>query len=824
MPKLFLGRVVDQASGQVTEEDMIYEGDRLVTHAIGLGMTGSGKTGLCVGLLEELTLAGVPLLIIDPKGDMANLALVFDQLEADDFAPWVDPAEARQSGHTVEQVGAGKAALWKQGLADWGIGKERLAELRQRMALTVYTPGSESGVPVNVLGAFDPPGPEVLGDPTARRELVAGTVGGLLSLVGVESDPVRDPEHVVLSRILDQAWSQGESLEMRDLIRRLIDPPFTQVGVFDVDEFFKPDKRMKLAMKLNGVIASPSFAPWTRGAPLDIEAFTTAVPAEGDQPARTRVSLFYLAHLDDTERMFFASLLLERIVAWSRTQSGTGALRALVYFDEVFGYLPPYPKNPPTKGPVLTLLKQARAVGVGVTLVTQNPVDLDYKAISNAGTWFIGRLQTERDRERVMEGLLSASGGVDRAQIERLFDGLRKRVFLLHDVRADRPRLFHTRWAMSFLRGPMSRREIEQLCAEPGRLAPPPSPAPDVTVESIAAPQAAPKVVLPPRLEDRETMVLPADPGVDDPRWRPPVAPEGMGYRFLDPRVCFSARMAGAFAPAAEPPRKDGRVRWEPALYADVELRFDEARAGFEHRERQHRVWYPADQGCIDRQPLWLPLQSGDFLPGPPGGSIFMALPTWTDEPIEFANLRQMLVSDLLRTQSRGLWINPSLKLWGLREEKRHDFVIRCAQEAQRRIERRSAELGLQYRDKARSLEVRIRERFASLSTKHAEAQRRHHEALAAAVTSVVGRFTGEEMPPQVRRAWQEVTVAKSELKVLDGELRGIKDRMDADLRRIRTEMQSVVQDIHEHVVGLEQDDIHFAFLGVLWIPVTRRL
>jgi len=863
MPKMFLGRIVDPASGQVTEEALEHEPDGLVTHAITLGMTGSGKTGLCVGMLEELVLAGVPLIIIDPKGDMANLALVFDKLQGEDFAPWVDPGEADRNGRTRAEEGEAKAALWKKGLADWGIGPERVAELHDRMALTIYTPGSESGVPINVLGAFEPPPPDVLYDPTARRELVAGTVAGLLGLVGIEADPVRDPEHVLLSRIVDAAWDRGESLDMATLIRRLVDPPFTKIGVFEVDAFFKPDKRMKLAMKLNGIIAAPSFKPWTAGEALNIRAITTPPKAEGDAPPRTPVSLFYLAHLDDTERMFFASLLLEQIVAWTRTCSGTGSLRALIYFDEVFGYLPPYPKNPPSKRPMLTLLKQARAVGVGMMLVTQNPVDLDYKAISNAGTWFIGRLQTERDRNRVMDGLTAASGGLDKKALDQLFDSLRKRVFMLHDVRADRPRLFHTRWAMSFLRGPMSRREVEGLLEEitpperpdevldeaPVEDTPEPAAEPAVTAEvldneappwagmpqfqptpfsplPVIRPSRKPNALanMPPRPHAAETLVLPMDPAVDDPRWRPPPAPHGVPYRFLDPRVAFAARMGGTFSCRAEPPRKDARIRWEPALYTDVELRFDEERAGFDHRERQHRLWYPLGREVFGHRPTWLSLDDADFLPRSPAESMFMPLPGWLDDPLEFAALRRRIEDELLATQSRGLWINPGLKLWGERGESRADFVLRCVAKAEERIDRRAAAIGATYREKARSFEVRIRERYISLKGLHAEAQRQHHEALAAAATAVAAELTGDKMPDDVRAAWKAVTRAKTDVKTLDAELRGLKARMERDVNKIRTEERGKIQNIVQHLVGLDRQDIRFVFFGVLWVPITRRL
>ena len=357
------------------------EAEDFTTHGVVVGMTGSGKTGLCLVMLEEFVRAGVPIIAIDPKGDLGNLSLVFPELSPEDFAPWADgqdPAEL--------------ARRWKEGLAGFGLGAEELAGLQEKLDLTLYTPGSDAGEPVDVLAALA--APLDVSDVEALRGLVSDTVGGLLGLVGKSADPVRDPAHIVLSTIIERSWSQGEDLDLEALITHLVDPPFEKVGVFPTDRFYPPDDRMDLAMLLNGVIASPSFSAWTRGASLDVDRMLSG-----------GVHVFCLAHLAEAERQFFVSLLLGRIVAWSRLQPGTERLRALVFLDEAAGYLPPHPKSPPTKGPVLTLMKQARAVGLGVLLATQNPVDLDYKALSNAGLWFVGRLRTEQDRRRLLKGL-----------------------------------------------------------------------------------------------------------------------------------------------------------------------------------------------------------------------------------------------------------------------------------------------------------------------------------------------------------------------------------------------------------------------------------
>jgi hypothetical protein len=361
--------------GRTDDGDYHLEPKRLRTHGIIVGMTGSGKTGMALVALEELVRAGVPVIAIDPKGDLGNLALLFT--EADDFGRWADGED-----------GAALAERWRGGLQRWGLGSDDVAALRDKLDLTLFTPGSESGVPVDVLASLSRPSDAVLADDEARRALVSDTISGLLGLVGKRANPVRDPAHIVLSTILDNAWTAGADLDLEQLVMQLVDPPFEKVGVFPLDTFFPPDDRMALAMQLNGVLASPSFASWTRGAPLDLDAML----ARGD---KTKVSIFSIAHLSDDERQFFLALLLGRLLAWTRGQPGTESLRAVLFFDEVAGWLPPHPKDPPSKRPLLLLMKQARAMGLGVLLATQNPVDMDYKAVSNAGLWCIGRLRTK---------------------------------------------------------------------------------------------------------------------------------------------------------------------------------------------------------------------------------------------------------------------------------------------------------------------------------------------------------------------------------------------------------------------------------------------
>ena len=456
--KFYLGRIYDPDQGETTFQPLLYDPDDLTTHGVVVGMTGSGKTGLCIDLLEEAALNGVPALMIDPKGDITNALLHFPNLLPADFQPWVNPDEARREGKTIEQAAGEAADLWRNGLAGWEIGRERLQALQDSAHFAVYTPGSDAGIPVSILASLEAPPIPWESNQELLREKISGTVTALLGLVGLKNiDPVRSREHILLANIFENAWSQGRDLDLGELILQTQSPPFDKLGVFDVNMFFPEKERFELAMLLNNILASPAFQTWIQGQPLDIPQLLYG------PDGRPRHSVFYIAHLSDSERMFFVTLLYSAVETWMRSQSGSPSLRAIIYFDEIFGFLPPI-SNPPSKQPMLRMLKQARAFGVGQMLVTQNPVDLDYKALSNAGTWFIGKLQTEQDKERLLDGLEgAASGAIDRSVYDRLISRLDKRVFLLHNVHEREPALFRTRWAMNYLTGPLTRSQIPAL-------------------------------------------------------------------------------------------------------------------------------------------------------------------------------------------------------------------------------------------------------------------------------------------------------------------------------------------------------------------------
>src|SRR5262245_3018099 len=456
----YLGRPYDLAAKQAQPGWLLYDSKDLVTHAVCVGMTGSGKTGLCLALLEEATIDNIPAIIIDPKGDLGNLMLTFPDLKGEDFLPWINEDDARKKGLSPVDYAAQQAELWKKGLASWQQDGERIRRFRDAAEVAIYTPGSTAGLPVSILKSFAAPAVDVRTDAEVMRERISTTATSLLGLLGIEADPIQSREHILLSNILDHTWKQGADFELAGLIQAIQQPPMSRIGVMDVDAFFPPKDRFSLAMKLNNLLASPGFQAWLEGEALDIQSllYTSA--------GKPRMAIFSIAHLNDAERMFFVTLLLGQMVGWMRAQSGTTSLRALLYMDEIFGYFPPV-ANPPSKLPLLTLLKQARAFGLGIVLATQNPVDLDYKGLANTGTWFIGRLQTERDKARVLEGLEGASTSAgkkfDRGRMEQTLAGLGNRIFLMNNVHEDEPVVFETRWCLSYLRGPLTRTQIKML-------------------------------------------------------------------------------------------------------------------------------------------------------------------------------------------------------------------------------------------------------------------------------------------------------------------------------------------------------------------------
>ncbi|HRE99509.1 MAG TPA: ATP-binding protein [Pirellulaceae bacterium] len=600
----------DTNSRTTTDEPILYDAKDLCTHAVVVGMTGSGKTGLCLDLLEEAAIDGIPAIAIDPKGDIGNLLLNFPGLSATEFRPWIDEAAARREGLSPDDYAEKIAKRWRDGLAAWDQPADRVTRLRDAADFRIYTPASQAGHPLTVLKSLAAPSPEAAADPDLMRERIASAASGLLALLDVNADPINSREHILLANLLQHAWSQGTGLTLADLFRGIRNPPFERVGILDLESFFPEAERSKLALRLNNLMASPAFAGWMEGEPLDIARLLHT------PQGKPRIAVISIAHLSEPERMFFVTLLLNEILSWVRTQPGTSSLRAILYMDEVFGFFPPT-ANPPSKGPMLSLLKQARAYGLGVVLATQNPVDLDYKGLGNAGTWFLGRLQTERDKARVLEGLegasIQAGAAFDRSATERTLAALGSRVFLMNNVHDDLPVVFETRWALSYLRGPLTRDDIRRLkvsAANEGTTTTAPAASAPVATPSPAPPVATTLAPTP-----AATLPTPS-PSLTGPSWNAlrPAVPGGVSVAapaLTTAAVATSAMAVPSAAPAPanwfvpasipqqwfEPTRVlrvGERLVYRAGLVAELQLHY--AKAGTIDCWRTRRILCPPDQ------------------------------------------------------------------------------------------------------------------------------------------------------------------------------------------------------------------------------------
>ncbi len=793
--ELFLGRVVDPATLEPAAEWATLDPDRLTRHGVVLGMTGSGKTGLCITMMEELAMAGVPILAIDPKGDIANLALVFPEQEAADFEPWIDVAEASRSGRTVAEEAAAVSQRWRAGLSEWQAYPERARALASAASVTVYTPGSESGVAVDLLGSLGDV-PDLDGE--SLRELVSGTVSGLLGLLGIRAEPLRDPRHVVLSHILETAWLEGQAVDIERLIVQLVDPPFEKVGVFPVDTFLPRSERMALAMQLNAVLASPAFAAWRAGAPLDLDAMLTPA-ADGKTPVR----VFYTAHLDDAGRTFFTAMLLNRLVAWMRRQPGTGSLRALLYLDEVFGLMPPHPSNPPTKRPLLTLLKQARAVGLGVVLATQNPIDLDYSALSNTGLWWLGKLSTRQDQDRVLDGLASAQGDVDKPTLRGWLERLPERTFVVRDVREPEPRLWSCRWAISYLRGPLTRAEVARL-KPAGPALPPPPPGGARPPQPTAVP--------------------------DGYTAHPPPAPGRAVYRYLDPAVAHSARLAPFVGDAAERRRADGRTVWRPALYGALHLRFDER--GFDTERPEHRLFFPIE-GARPHFRGEPELAVTDLLSDEPEGAhLFAPLPALCDEPSELRDLQKQLVDEVLRGETTRRFKHAATKLASRGGESEEAFRARVREALRERVDSKVAKLRDRVERKLSTLEERLERKQRDQTQHEADVRAKMATEAVNVGETLLSMFFGRRRSmttavskrTQTRKAQDRLERTRGEITDLERDMYELEAELESEILAIENDELRRLADITTHEIGLERADIRVDAFVVLWIPVSRAL
>ena len=783
----YLGRTVDPATGAAGPAPLLVDAKRFTTHAVCVGMTGSGKTGLLIGLIEEAALDGIPTLVIDPKGDLANVLLSFPNLTAADFLPWVERDAAAREGISVEELADRTAKKWADGLAASGQSGDRIRRLHEAVDLAVYTPGSRAGRPLAMLESLEAPPEHVLADAEARRERIESLVSGILALVGIEGEPGTSREHVLLSAIVDALWRSGQKVDFGTLVRSIPAPPLERVGFLDLENFYPAGDRFQLASRLNTIAAAPGFEAWLDGEPLDVGRLLWT-PA-----GKPRVSVVSIAHLSDAQRMAFVTLLAGQTVAWMRSQGGTSSLKALFLMDEVFGYLPPT-ANPPSKAPLLTLMKQARAYGLGIVLATQNPVDLDYKGLSNAGLWFLGRLQTARDKARVLDGLegaaSTAGSSFDRAAVDRLLSGLGQRMFLMHSVHEDGETVFQTRWTMAYLRGPLLREEIRRLTG--GAQAAP------ANVATPAAPVAGSAVRL------------------GGPR---PILPPGVREVFL--------------APTAAVPL-DAAVHYAPSILGRARVRYAKPGTGI---DVDREVIWMAPAGDALGESAW---EAGRELPEPPQvepaprAGTFASLPGPLAGPRGYASLATALKSHLARTARLTVWRAPAIDAVSRPEESQADFRVRIAQRVK---EWRDAEIE-RVRDrhaaKLAALTERIERARQKVEREKAEAKNQSMQTYVSIGSAVIGALLGRKMASSTtigkaassmrsasRAARQQADVAHAEesLASLEEKKAALEDEIALELDRIRLDSTPEQLDLEEVDIPARKADIAVEDVVLAWVP-----
>ncbi|MFM7109465.1 MAG: helicase HerA domain-containing protein [Planctomycetaceae bacterium] len=794
----YLGRKVDPARGEPTAEPVLVDARRFTTHAVCVGMTGSGKTGLLIGLVEEAALDGIPTLVIDPKGDLANILLSFPDLAPADFLPWIEPDAAKREGTTLEALAEKTARKWTEGLAASGQSGDRIRRLHEAAEMAVYTPGSRTGRPLAMLGSLDAPPPEILDDPEARRERIESLVSAILALIGVDGEPGTSREHVLLSAILDALWKAGGKVDFGTLVRAVPTPPIERVGFLELENFFPAGDRFQLASRLNTVAAAPGFDAWLDGEPLDLGRLLWT-PA-----GKPRVAVVSIAHLSDAQRMAFVTLLAGAAVSWMRGQGGTSSLKALFLMDEVFGYVPPT-ANPPSKTPILTLMKQARAYGLGVVLATQNPVDLDYKGLSNAGLWFLGRLQTARDKARVLDGLegaaASAGGSFDRQRLDALLSGLGQRRFLMHSVHGDEETLFETRWTMAYLRGPLLREEIRRLTAA----------APQA--EAAATHRATPGTTPVTASGASSRAASAAEAG--GPR---PILPPGVREVFFAPR--------GALVP-------DERIVYRPAILGRARVRYAKAGTGI---EVDREVFCIAPAGDSLGESAW---EAGERLaeppqvePAPRPGS-FASLPAALAGPRGYASLATSLKGFLGRTRLTA-FSAPAIDAVSRPDETEGEFRARIAHRVREWRDSEIEKVREKHAAKLATLVDRIERARQKVEREKAEAKNQSLQTYVSIGSAVLGALLGRKkasaanigraatsMRSASRAARQQADVAHAEesLTSLEEKRVAMEQAIETELERIRLETAPERITLEAIEIPAKKTDISVDDVVLAWVP-----
>lgn len=788
----YLGREYDLETKSADGGLVLYDSKDLVTHGVVLGMTGSGKTGLCLALLEEAAMDNIPAIVIDPKGDISNLLLTFPELRSEDFRPWINEDDAAKKGVTPDEFAAKTAETWKKGLADWGQSPERIAQLKSKVDINIFTPGSKAGIPVSILSSLEAPPFEIMDDAELLGERIESTVASLLSLVGVDADPIQSPQAILLSNIFQHEWAAERDITLETLIRHIQKPGFDKVGVIDLESFLPQKDRQTLALKFNNLLASPGFSTWLEGPPLDIAKMLHA------PDGKPRISIFSISHLGDAERMFFVSLILNQTLGWMRGQSGTTSLRALLYMDEIYGYLPPT-ANPPSKRPMMTLLKQGRAFGLGCLLATQNPVDLDYKALSNIGTWFLGRLQTERDKLRVLDGLEGAAGAqnakFDRSSMEKLLSGLGNRVFLMNNVHEDAPVLFHVRWVMSYLTGPLTRTSIKKLM-DPKRAAFGGSTKDAVETSAAANPMAMPGMAAP--------------------------APKASA------RPMVGAGVVEKFAP---PAGDAAEVTYKPHLLRVGTVHFASTKAGIEGSRKVRKVNAILPEAIDWERDLPPPLKPEDLGPEPAAGAGFGELPGFAMNAANYKQVEKDFAEWLYRNERADIFTCPSLKAFSEIGESEAEFRARLSQKAREARDAVLEKVRAATNKKLDTLEGRLQTAEAGLARQKAESQSAKMQAGVSILGGLLGGLMGRKRSASsalskgtsAYKQHQDVSAAEDKVETVQQQMQELNRQLEAEIATLSQSYDPTALILETESLKPTKTNVSVESVALLWLPYDAR-
>ena len=793
----YLGKEYDLEEKRIKDELVLYKSKDLTTHAVIIGMTGSGKTGLGIGIIEEAAIDNIPVIAIDPKGDLGNLALTFPGLRKEDFLPWVNVHEAANKGMSAEEYADAQAELWRKGLFEWGQDEKRIERLRNAASVRIYTPGGSAGIGVSLLRSFNAPSREILNDKDAYRDRVDITTNSLLTLLGFNVDPFTSREYILISNIFEHTWSRGQNLDLPGLISAIQKPPFDKIGIMDVESFYPSKDRFSLAMMLNSLLASPGFKAWLEGEPMDINRFLY------DENGKPGISIFSITHLSDSERMFFVTMLLNEVLSWVRGQPGTGSLRAILYMDELFGYLPPI-ANPPSKAPLLTLLKQARAFGLGLVLSTQNPGDLDYKALSNAGTWFIGRLQTERDKEKVLAGLegAAASGKFDRERTRQILAGLGNRVFYLHNVHNDEPVIFSTRWVLSYLAGPLTRDQIASLTSKE-TVYEKPQTFQDNTPQ-IHKTGAFHKT----RMDSLKSTVPVLSPQIK--------------------QVYFPATGIDA-----------GNLIYVPSVIGVADVLYSNAKLGVAVSE-SYTLLAPLHEGPVPldwNEAEQIDINLRDLETSPVEGACFADFPDAASKARSYEDWKRLLTQFIRTNLSLKLFYSPTLKLLSEPGEDERDFRIRIQHIAHERRDEALDAIRKKYASKLDTLEERHRRAKQEVERQNALAAQRKVEAAVSAGTALLGALLGRKVisatsvsrlgtavrsTSRAFKSGQEISGAVETLQAIETQIQELQLELERQLEKLSADYDVMEEKLENVEIRPVSGNITVHFVGLAWVPETK--